>query len=168
MENNNMTDLFEENEKFLDGWYKLSSTNRNERENYTRKIKASRQLVMSVTATERRSQLAAKLTNAILSECLPEPAFENVVENLYPMLRMIIQKLLDKHKIDVIPEGARYWLPHEGETVYILRERDDGTTFVDEVLFNIFDLELQNFLALGNVIFMTREEAMAAVTVEDD
>lgn len=168
MKNNNMTDLLKENEKLLDGWYKLSSISRDERESYTRKIKASSQSVRSATEVERKSRLAAKLARAILDEFLPEPAFESVRANLYPMFRMKIEKLLHKHQIDIIPDGARYWLPHEGETVYILRERDDGSTFVDEVSFNIFDLELQNFLALGRVIFMTWEEAMAAAAIKDD
>jgi hypothetical protein len=165
MENNMIEMLKEDENGFLDGWYKLSSVGRDEQIKYTKKIKLAGQSTRSAAAVERRSRLAAELTKVILNEFLPEQTFESARVNLYPLLRMSITKLLEKHQLDVIPEGARYWLPHEGETVYIIRERDDGSIFIDEVPFNMFDCELGNFLALGRVLFLTHEEAVAAAAL---
>lgn len=148
--------------KLTDGWYVEAPVCCEEQRQYTEKIKIARKPVNQELRNEWTYEAAKKIAKLLLDELCGEASCSAKMA----MLPIVIQKtktLLDKHDLDIMPTKARYWLPHDGETVYIVAERNDGSKFVKEVEYNLFDCSLTNILALGQMIFLSPGEAVAAI-----
>jgi hypothetical protein len=117
-------------------------------------------------------KLASKLTTVVMDEVFDYYGGGEVVSSWRANQEFLmcgkIFDVLCKHEFEIKPEYARYWLPYDGAPVYRIAGGEGERPFVERCEFNLFAPTFTNVLALGRLIFLTKEEAEAALRAISD
>ena len=145
---------------FVDGWYNPNpACDIDEVLELSERVQKARkpwEQIIEATEAVRLSQIARKIAESLDGH--NKVITSKAAADRFLRFREILERLLSlKNNPFRMPENVRYYLPYDGAVVYLVTEEG-----IIRRIFNIYDNDLTNILALGRTIFMTKEEAIAA------